>query len=512
MPKTTNKLFPVIATATGLVVAALIAMYSGDEPDMKKKKTSKTKTESSRDESSVDTDSTADTLRTLAVTMDEFKQTTNEYKNALFERDAELRQLRSEIDTLRVQQSVPTVQNRSPLLPDATLVDDLLDGLATPFADASFLEAPEAESLPAPLPSADIRIGGAPNIEAPAPTYVAPILRNASSTKYRRYYPVGYQPVGYQPRSSFAHSPYSPPTTPPVHGAPLGAPLNTMLSNPSQQDTLGYITGSNASPDTSVHASSASGTGLSLSVQPYATLPYGSTLTGAITLSSLIARVPKNGNVEDPAPFKVLVGADNLAANGLKIPGLEGMIMIGTTFGDATFSCARGYIKAALFVFNDGTIRSIQADSGSGSTSSISSGNNLGYISDVRGNPCITGTFVSNAAENLLLSAGAQGLAGVAGGVAQAQTTTIQNGNSTTNSVDGSMSDFLFGQFGQAAANEVSSYLSDQQANQWDAVYVPAGVSVQIEIEQQIEIDYDPNARKLSYTPSRRPGRRGGLD
>ena len=36
------------------------------------------------------------------------------------------------------------------------------------------------------------------------------------------------------------------------------------------------------------------------------------------------------GEVRDPMPFKVITGRDNLAANGLTVPGVEGMIWSGT--------------------------------------------------------------------------------------------------------------------------------------------------------------------------------------
>uniref|UniRef100_UPI001068FBA5 TIGR03752 family integrating conjugative element protein n=2 Tax=Pseudomonadota TaxID=1224 RepID=UPI001068FBA5 len=46
------------------------------------------------------------------------------------------------------------------------------------------------------------------------------------------------------------------------------------------------------------------------------TVPSNSTLMGSIAMTALIGRVPIDGTVNDPYPFKVLIGPDNLTANG----------------------------------------------------------------------------------------------------------------------------------------------------------------------------------------------------
>jgi integrating conjugative element protein (TIGR03752 family) len=50
------------------------------------------------------------------------------------------------------------------------------------------------------------------------------------------------------------------------------------------------------------------------------TLPQNSTLMGSVAMSALIGRVPIDGTVNDPYPFKVLIGPDNLTANGIDLP------------------------------------------------------------------------------------------------------------------------------------------------------------------------------------------------
>jgi len=80
--------------------------------------------------------------------------------------------------------------------------------------------------------------------------------------------------------------------------------------------------------------------------------------------------------------------------------------------------CARGEVHSITFIFNNGTISTTQAKS---------SDSALGYISSQTGNPCIAGTFHSNA--GLFLSA-QMGLAAV-GGYAKALSS-AQYQNTTT--------------------------------------------------------------------------------
>ncbi|RMN02473.1 hypothetical protein ALQ68_04311, partial [Pseudomonas savastanoi pv. glycinea] len=60
------------------------------------------------------------------------------------------------------------------------------------------------------------------------------------------------------------------------------------------------------------------------------TLPQNSTLMGSVAMSALIGRVPVDGTVNDPYPFKVLIGPDNLTANGIDLPDVAGAVASGT--------------------------------------------------------------------------------------------------------------------------------------------------------------------------------------
>ncbi len=43
-------------------------------------------------------------------------------------------------------------------------------------------------------------------------------------------------------------------------------------------------------------------------------------------MTALLGRIPINGTVTDPYPFKVLIGKDNLTANGIELPDVEGRL------------------------------------------------------------------------------------------------------------------------------------------------------------------------------------------
>lgn len=64
--------------------------------------------------------------------------------------------------------------------------------------------------------------------------------------------------------------------------------------------------------------------------RPVYTLPENSTLMGSVAMTALIGRVPVDGTVNDPFPFKILVGPDNLTANGIDLRDVAGAVISGT--------------------------------------------------------------------------------------------------------------------------------------------------------------------------------------
>ena len=84
---------------------------------------------------------------------------------------------------------------------------------------------------------------------------------------------------------------------------------------------------------------------------PYYTIPNGATLADSVTMTSLIGRVPVDGVVKSPYPFKIIIGGKNLATNGLHIPGLSGAIIQGVTVGDMALRCVKGYVQTILISY-----------------------------------------------------------------------------------------------------------------------------------------------------------------
>jgi len=231
--------------------------------------------------------------------------------------------------------------------------------------------------------------------------------------------------------------------------------------------------------------------------KPVYTIPANSTLLDSTAFTALVGRVPVGGQVQDPMPFKVLVGADNLAANGHRIPGLRGIVMSGYAVGDWTLSCVRGYLTSALFVFEDGHV--VVFGGKKRSQNKNKNDRRIGWISDRFGVPCVAGKRVTNAPAFLAQRIGVMGLKAAAEAAAAAQTTTwsspVQGTSGTT--VDGDKSTYVLGKTLSGAAGEVGNWLEERQANSFDAIFAPAGTRVAVHIETTLPIDYDPAGRML---------------
>ncbi len=233
------------------------------------------------------------------------------------------------------------------------------------------------------------------------------------------------------------------------------------------------------------------------SVTPIYTIPANSTLMGSVAMTALIGRVPIDGTVNDPYPFKILVGPDNLTANGIDIPDVTGAVISGTASGDWTLSCVRGQIYSITFVFNDGTVRTVPKPS----TGESNSNNNrnttnggLGWISDSYGIPCIAGERRSNAAEyignqSLITAAGA----GVAYLLKEDNNTNYSNSGDVTTGMD------AVGQILQGGVKDISTWMNKLYGQAFAAVYVQPNAKVAVHLEQEIAIDYDTKGRKVDY-------------
>jgi len=177
---------------------------------------------------------------------------------------------------------------------------------------------------------------------------------------------------------------------------------------------------------------------------PYYTIPINATLTGAVAMQPIIGRIPINGKVPDPYTFKVIIGPKNLAANGIDMPeDLQGIVASGIAEGDLLGSCARGDIRSMTFVFTDGRISTTQAKDN----------DVLGTIAAVNGNPCILGTFHTDAPLFLGVTASLAGLQGYGNALSQSQLNHVTTTDgSSISSLLGSANKYAFGQGFSAAS------------------------------------------------------------
>lgn len=242
---------------------------------------------------------------------------------------------------------------------------------------------------------------------------------------------------------------------------------------------------------------------------PLATIPARSTLFDATAMTALIGRVPVSGQVVDPFPVKVIVGDDNLAANGHHIPGLRGIIFDGTARGDWTMGCVSVSLMGATYIFEDGTISHLNGttgvddsiEQGAASLYGNESGDSIGYLSDVQGTPCLSGTKITDAYKQAGLATVLGGLQGWAQYRADAERTTTTGAGSgvVVDSVTGDKS--AFSQYGLAATGleETLQIIKDRFQDTFDAIYIPPGKQVALHIGRDLHIVHKSNAPKIVY-------------
>ena len=228
------------------------------------------------------------------------------------------------------------------------------------------------------------------------------------------------------------------------------------------------------------------------------TVPRNATLMGSTAMTAMLGRVPVRGEVRDPMPFKLITGRDNLTANGHTVPGVAGMIWSGTAIGDWTLSCVTGRLHSVTYVFADGRIRTVSSDENAGERGNTNRA--LGWISDAHGVPCIAGERKSNASAFLSQRIATATVEAAAQAAAAAESTRVITDNgSISNTVDGKVADFVLGRSLAQGSSEIADWLAERQAQNFDAIFVPAGAAVVIHVDQEIPIDLTPNARKTDY-------------
>ncbi len=234
------------------------------------------------------------------------------------------------------------------------------------------------------------------------------------------------------------------------------------------------------------------------------TVPENSALTGSTAFTALVGRIPIRGRIQDPFPFYVLVGPDNLAANGLELPEVAGVIFRGTALGDWNLSCVRGRLISATFVFRNGTIRTVRG----------SEQEPLGELADPFGVPCVSGRRITDAAsylsQRVLVSA--VGAAGDAAAAAQSTNTVSGLSGVGTSTVTGDVGKFILGRTVRESAQDIEDWLDDRYADSIDAIFTAPGSTVSLLIQRELSIDYDPIGRTLRHASNLVPYRRSYLD
>ncbi len=242
--------------------------------------------------------------------------------------------------------------------------------------------------------------------------------------------------------------------------------------------------------------------------KPFYTIPSNATAVQNRLMTALVGRIPVKGIVTDPYPFKIVFSDDTLAANGLRVPNLQQMIVSGYTEGDLNLVSVRGWVTSLTFVFQDGTIST--TTSNDNNIGQYTKENALGYLSDAYGNPFIRGQLITNAPTYVGINVALGAAEGAANAYAQSQTTAGTTSVGTaTSSVTGSPSAFIAGQSVSNAAGQVQQWWHDREEQSFDAVYVPTvniknhqPQTVVVNFTKEIHIDYDPQGRKIVYAHS----------
>jgi cell division protein ZapB len=236
---------------------------------------------------------------------------------------------------------------------------------------------------------------------------------------------------------------------------------------------------------------------------PFYTIARNATLVNSTAMTALVGRVPIGGQVTDPYSFKVIIGRDNLMANGIELPDVAYSIASGKAVGDWTLGCVRGDLYSLTFVFEDGTIRTVPKAEDIYEGTASQRDVKIGELSDAFGNPCVVGQRITNAYTYLAQRIGVVSVSAAAEAAAASQTTQITSvdgsGTGVTTTVDGSTTDFILGQSIADGSMEVARWLDERQAQQFDAIYVKPGAKVAMHITEQITIDYDPEGRKTNF-------------
>jgi hypothetical protein len=222
------------------------------------------------------------------------------------------------------------------------------------------------------------------------------------------------------------------------------------------------------------------------SLKPAYTIPSNSILTGILT-TGLLGRIPVDNQVTDPFRFNVKITDKSFYANNHSNNTLQGVFASGTASGDLLLSCVRASIDSITFIFTDGTI----------SDHKISE---VAFLANEYGFPCIKGELVTNAVQYLGTSALFSSLSSASKAFSEAEKTitTDENNNSTSN-ITGSPEKVALFDFLNAGIGTTQEWVNKRTQSSFDVISIPSGKLIKILVQEQINIDYDPNGRKLNH-------------
>ena len=499
---TTNKLIPIIAAAGVAIVGVVIyKQFTGDAVKPGREMTSVPNPELPRT-AGADNDTPAETLRTVATSNAELRADVAKViqrNNELIEENRRLQhRLGGGAAGTNAAQTAPppTAAASAPAPVERSTFESAID-TAAQAADSLSRGFPShtggvGRTVQPGRTTAPSQAGAAPSATAPAHDEVT------GEVRYSLMPPMGYAVATETPR-----------------GGGRGSVPITRFVRTTQAE--GAEVGAMAATGPAGQAAQAAAQRKNEDI-PFFTLPENATLAGVTAMTSIIGRVPIDGRVTDPMQFKAVIGRDNLAANGFELPpDISGMIVTGVAIGDMALSCSEGKIRSVTFVFNDGAIRTVSARNrasggigggggitggggGSSAFNASSTNTDLGFISDLHGNPCIAGKFVTNAPAYLtdMIALGALGVAGQA--YADAQRTVRNNADgSTSSNITGSVGDYALGQAVAGGTNEVTKWMLQRLKNSFDAVVTPSGQQLVVHLDREIRIDKAQNPRRLIH-------------
>ena len=238
---------------------------------------------------------------------------------------------------------------------------------------------------------------------------------------------------------------------------------------------------------------------------PVYTLHRGSVLSNATALTALMGRIPVNGQVTSPYPFSMVIGAKNLLANGFTLPEVQGAIVTGTVTGDWALSCVRGVVESIDFIRTDGTILSYPEEQGAIS-SDFDGGSvqtqDLGYLADPNGNPCLSGIRISNAPQYLTTKGLLDAASAAAKAAATAQQTISVDGSTSTSALTGNAMKNAAGESAAALTGSISEFIQARMGSSFDIIYVEPNVKAAIHLRQPITLSVPEVPYRVRYQTS----------